>query len=328
MRPLPPIPFIYDEVKAPKGALIFDNSTLELLRCPRLLEYKWLRKRELVANKAGRNFGSTLHAGWAVRYERCLNRAPQEADVIAINDAMGKWLEANPQPTDDFRNFDHACRVMAAYNANYANEPFRIVTNPKDGKPLVEASFCLPFDYEVDGHPVYYAGKIDTGIEDNAGLWSFDHKSAFQFGDTFTAQMQRDGGQMGYAWAMGQVLGVKPTGYVIDSVRIRKPTRGKKAEYAETSGAPVDASDFQRLPFPVTEDDLAVWKENVKHLVDLAYSFYQRGFFPEYRWQCTNKYGKCDMFEVCSLPMAQRDMVLYETSLFEHSDWSPLKQVG
>lgn len=329
MRPLPPLPLVKDNVLAPNGALIFDNSTLELLRCPRLLEYKWLRKRELVANKAGRNFGSTLHNGWAERYARCLANAPKPDDVIAINESMRKWLEENPQPSEDFRNFDHACKVMMEYNANYGNEPFRVLTNPKTNKPLVEASFCLDFDFEIDGHPVYYSGKIDTGIEDSNGVWSFDHKSAFQFGDTFTKQMQRDGGQMGYFWALWQVLGARPAGYVIDAVRIRKPSRSKAAEYGGTSGAPVDASDFQRIPFAVpTDQEVETWKSDVRALITLAVGFHKAGHFPEYRWQCVGKYGPCDMYECCSCPPDQRDGILYHTTLYEESTWSPLHQVN
>lgn len=327
MRPLPPLPLMFDEKLAPNGALLFDNSTLENLKCPKLLEFKWLRRRELVANKAGRNFGSGMHAGWAVRYERCGANAPKTEDIMAINDAMAEWFAKSPPPEGDFRNFDHACRMMNAYIQNYPVEPFRIVNNPRTGKPLVEASFCLPFDFEIQGHPVYYTGKIDTGIEDNTGIWSFDHKTAFQFGDTFNAQMNMDGGQMGYFWALWKTLGVRPAGYVIDAVRVRKPT--KRNEYTEKGGAPVDATDFMRIPVAVPFDDaVEAWREDVKQLIRDIVNYHNIGHFPRHRWNCVNKFGKCDFYEVCSCPLAQQDAILYESTLFEKSTWSPLNPVN
>lgn len=319
-HPLPELPLFYDPKLAPNGALIFDNSTLELLKCPRLLEYKWLRKRELVANRAGRNFGSGMHIGWAERYRRCGTNAVDDMAAIEINDAMRKFFEESPAPGEDFRNYHHAERVMAAYNSCYRNEPFEILKKP-DGSPVVEASFLLPFDFEIDGHPLYYSGKIDTGIRDASGIWSFDHKTAFQFGDTFDAQMHRDGGQLGYAWALSKAMNEKPCGYIIDAVRIRKPSR--KSEYS--GEAPVDSTDFNRMPFALsTPDILETWHRDVCELVTLIVGFHKRGYFPEYRWNCVNKYGKCDFFEACSCPPAQRMGVLYHTTLFTESDWSPL----
>lgn len=319
-NPLPPLPLIKHPTLAPDGALIFDNSTIELLRCPRLLENKWLRKRDLVASKAGRNFGSTLHAGWATRLRLCGSEEVSNDAQVAINESMRAWLNENPQPTDDFRNFDHACRVMAAYNAFYRKEPFRVLTNPKDGSPLVECTFCIPFG-KVQGIEIYYAGKIDTAIEDHNGIWSFDHKSTFQFGDTFNAQMHRDGGQLGYFWALWQVLGRRPTGYLIDAVRIRKPKRSD--EYAGI--APCDQSDFARIPFSgISDDAVEGWKRDVTQCINLILFMHDTGHFPEYRWNCTNKFGTCDMFDCCSLPPAQREQVLYNSTLFEEAVWSPL----
>jgi hypothetical protein len=324
LHPLPELPLVFDDKLAPNGALVFDNSTLELLRCPRLFEYKALRKREVVGAKAGRNFGAGLHVGWATRYRRCGSSAVADADTVAINDSMGKFFAESPSPGEDFRNFDHACRVMRVYNEIYGREEFKIVTNPKDGSPMVECSFLLPFGVELDGHPLYYCGKIDTGIEDNSGIWSFDHKSAFQFGDGFDGQMQRDGGQLGYMWALWQVLGVRPKGYIIDAVRIRRPSVSKKAEYGGGT-PPVDGTDMKRLPFAVATDDIIeAWKKDVVALVKQILHFHKSGHFPEYRWQCVGKYGKCDMYEACAVRPEERLNILYHTSLFTESTWSPL----
>lgn len=327
---LPPLPLIdiephlQEQYGGPKAFLI-DNSTLELLRCPRLYQYKSLCRRDSVAEKAGANFGSTLHVGWAVRYRRCGVNAVDPVAAESINSAMAAWLLDNPQPMDDFRDLNHAQTVMAAYNAHYQNEGFQIVNVKKtsdDGviylEPLVERSFALPFGL-VDGMPCIYTGKIDLGIYDNHGLWSQDHKTAFMFGDNFDAQMSMDGGQLGYLWALKQATGVMPRGYIIDAVRIRRPTR--KSEYDLT--APVDASDFKRMPFFVTEATLEEWEENVRQLIHNIFEYHKHGYFPMHRWHCVGKYGKCEMFNVCSVGPESRESVL-NSALYEDYTWSPL----
>lgn len=327
---LPSLPLInvepeLQEYYGGKTAFLIDNSTLELLRCPRLYEYKGLRKREYTGTKAGANFGSTLHVGWAVRYRRCGSNPVGPEDAVAINETMAKWVGENPQPLDDFRDYNHACVVMAAYNNHYTSEGFKIVTVKKalDNKvlieePLVEKSFALLFG-RIGDHAIIYTGKIDLGIYDNHGLWSQDHKTAFMFGDAFDAQMQMDGGQLGYCWALFKATGVMPRGYIIDAVRIRKPSR--KSEYDQT--APVDASDFKRMPFFITDDTIEEWKEDVNHLIKTIFYHHGMGYFPRHRWHCVGKYGKCEMFDVCSVGRESREAVLTGT-LYEDYLWSPL----
>src|SRR6266478_1936831 len=193
------------------GAFLVDNSALELLPCPCKFNYSFNRRRALVAAKAGRNFGSVAHIGWAERYSRALGNAPGPEVFEAQKTGMAEFLAENPQPAEDFRDLNHACRLMAAYNEVYKNEPFTIVKNPKDGRPIVEHSFAIPLcvvkNQRVQGPtcveltdvPVIYIGKIDLAVEDNHGIWSGpDHKTTFKFGETFDKQMQRDPGQRGY----------------------------------------------------------------------------------------------------------------------------------
>jgi hypothetical protein len=233
---------------------------------------------------------------------------------------MAAWLQDNPQPTGDFRDYQHACRVMEAYNNAYRVEPFALLKT-RTGKPIVESSFAFPFG-TVGTTPIIYTGKIDVGIEDNNGTWSFDHKTTFQFGDTFDSQMQMDGGQLGYCWALGQFVGKKPSGYLIDAVRIRKPNL-KKAEFG--GAAAVDASDFKRIPFTVSEDALDDWRTDTLALIADMLRYHSLSYFPRHRWQCTNKFGKCDMFDVCSLPRQFREHAL-GSDMYEDNVWSPLRQ--
>lgn len=321
MNPLPPLTFVYDAALAPNGAIILDNSTIELLRCPRLMELKWLRARVPLTDKAGANFGSTIHRGLETRYHEAGVGKLNEIQLIKCQADMLTWLTENPQPESDFRNYDHACKMFSAYLENYPSESFKILNN-NEGLPIIENSFLLPFGADINGHPLYYSGKIDLGIEDQNGIWSFDHKTAFQFGQSFDQQMAMDGGQRGYCWALGQVMDKKSQGYIIDAIRVRKP--GKKEEYGATRSC-IDASDFSRKPVWVTEDDLQEWREDVISLVETIFYHHSNGYFPKHRWQCVNKYGACEFYEVCSCPRSQRQAIL-DSAMFEPNTWSPLKR--
>lgn len=315
-----------------EGEFVIDNSTIELLRCPELYRLRSLRRKETSTPKAGRNFGSAFHAGRAVRYQRCGNKAVTPDDVPFINKAMEDWFRENPQPTDDFRTYAHACAVMAKYNDIYKDEPWDIVNSPKG--PLVEQSILLPFAV-IDGIQVWYSGKLDLGVDqkgafsDFDGLWSHDAKTAFQFGQQWEVQMSRDGGQLGYCWAMQEWLGRPVQGYIIDGVRIRKPTLKSKRneEYGIMDGslAPIDKTDFMRIPYLVSPETIQEWKENTIELIKLLFHFHRTGTFPRYRWQCVNKYGPCDMIDYCSAPLFARENVL-QSSNFTDSTWSPLRK--
>lgn len=327
MIALPPLSF----VKTETGQLAFlcDNSSLESLVCPRLYELKHIRKRELVAARAGRNFGSGLHIGWRERYVRCGSKAVDDAAAVGINTAMAEYFAEKPQPPDDFRTLDHAQRVMAAYNDRYRDEPFTIMLKA-DGTPAIESSFAFPLgEVQYTGlQPdlwnkwikIIYTGRIDLLSHDAEGDWAGpDHKTAFQFGDSFLDTMSTDSGQKGYCWAFQQFYGRPPRGYIIDAVRIRRPT--KASSYA--GGAPCDASDMQRIPHYVFPGEIDEWREDTLAKIETIFWMHARGYFQRHTKMCVSKYGRCDMFDVCTSARDSRETVLV-SNLFEEATWSPL----
>lgn len=299
------------------GHFIIDNSTIEKLRCPRLYEYTEVHRKAKADAKAGANFGSTIHRGLETRYNLVGVEQVDSATKCLIETNMHEWLEANPQPVGEFRDYNRACQIMDVYNAIYKKESFKILTAPSTGKPIIEASFALPFGM-VQNIPILYAGKIDLGIQDHNGIWSFDHKTAFQFGESFDKQMQMDGGQLGYCWALGQTLGVKPQGYIIDAIRVRRPTKGEEFDPTKSS---IDRTDFKRIPYYVSDSMIEEWKKDVTALIVDIFSHYDRGYFPRHRWQCVSKYGPCEFFDVCSTNIDQREMIL-NSGLFEENKWT------
>ncbi len=315
---LPPLPLV-------DGAFLIDNSGLEKLKCPRMFQYSELSRRTPCAERVGANFGSTIHRGLETRYNTVGTNEVNELTKVKIEVDMLAWLSENPQPESDFRNYNHACKMMAVYNSIYKKESFEILKN-QAGKPIIEATFALPFGEVGAGIdenlnlikvPIIYCGKIDLGIQDNNGIWSFDHKTAFQFGESFDKQMGMDGGQLGYCWALSQVTGKKPQGYIIDAIRVRRPL--KRDEFSEKSS--IDGTDFKRVPYYVSQDMLDEWKADVLALVQNIFAYHANGHFPRHRWNCTNKFGLCDYYDICSCPREQRDMIL-NGSLFEENTWT------
>lgn len=328
------------------GALFFDNSALENLACPRKFYYKVIERIVKSGTSAGANFGSTVHRGLETRYKLCGTSAVKSEHVMPINSAMLEWLDGHPQPQTEFRNYGHACNMLAVYNQQYGQEDFKILTT-SEGKPLVEASFALPFaciiknddkwsvfpwngeDWEFKGtrsqaqawHWVYYTGKIDLGIEDNSGIWSFDHKTAFQFGDGFLQQMDMDAGQLGYMWALQQVTGKQACGYIIDAIRVRRP---KKSD--DPMAGSIDATDFFRRPFFKPQETLLEWRKNTLSIIFNIANMLEQGDFPMHRSQCISKYGACEFIDVCSTPPSQRDLIK-NSGMYEENRWSPLKSV-
>jgi hypothetical protein len=308
------------EIPLVDGAFIIDNSGLEKLKCPRAFQYSELARRTPCSARAGANFGSTIHKALETRYKMRGNLEVDELTTLKCRAEMLAWLTDHPQPDMDFRSYEHACKLFDVYNRIYRNEQFRIVTTPA-GVPIIEASFCLPFGHITTRNgrevPVYYSGKVDLGIEDNNGLWSFDHKTAFQFGEAFDKQMAMDGGQLGYCWALGQVTGKRPCGYIIDAIRVRRPT--KKDEF--TGASCIDATDFKRIPHYVSDDMLDEWQRDVIALIKNIFDYSEAAMFPRHRWQCTNKFGLCDFYDVCSSPREQREMLL-ASGMFEANTWT------
>ena len=219
---------------------------------------------------------------------------------------------------------------MQAYNAYYRDEKFEILLNAK-GERAVESSFAFPLGVvpfmnfetnELEMVTIIYIGRVDLFTKNAEGSWSGpDHKTAFMFGEGFQDQMATDPGQKGYCWSFKQFFGYYPKGYIIDAVRIRRP---KKADFY-AGVAPVDESDFQRIPFYVFPDEIDEWREDTLAKVEQIFWMHSRGYFHRNRRMCTTKYGRCDMFEVCIVPKASRETLL-ASNLFEPMTWSPLNR--
>lgn len=317
MEPLPFLPLV-------DGALLLDNSSLELLQtCPRQFEYSWLRKRILAADKPALNYGGGVHIGLAARYNFRGVKEVEGTTESIINSAMIAHFEARPQPDQDFRTVESALRLVKAYNIVFKSEPFSIIM--KGDKPCIEVSFAFPLGH-VQSIPVIFTGRIDLCIKDSTGEWVLDHKTSSVFGESFWKDMNMTAQFRGYCWAFQQTFGRKPTGYIVNAIRVRPPTKEEKDAESVGIEPALRKDNFERRPFFITQSEIDEWRVDTLALVSTMLFHHDSNFFPRHKKWCVGKYGQCQFYDVCSLPESERLRVL-NSNAFEDNVWSPLNEV-
>lgn len=311
---VPPLPLI-------DGALFIDNSTLEYLTtCPRAFQFKALHKRISAESRPALNFGGAIHTALEVRYRMAGNEPVDEAVEFAQVDALERHFAERPID-DNYRTLDLAYHIVRKYNSQYISEPFEILANEADGKPLVELSFAHKlgdFRYRDDSLPVFYMGRIDLLVWWPKGhLFVVDHKTTSIMGQGFFEEQRMSAQQHGYLWAAQKSTGLRAEGFAINAIRTRPPAKTRAA---------VETDDFQREKYFIAPEAIVEWEYNVTALIDEMLWHHARGYFPMKTKWCVGKYGRCPYFEICSLPPESRGLML-NTNMFTTDTWSPLQGV-
>lgn len=323
--PTPALPLV-------DGKLFLDNSALNLItNCPRETQYAFLQRRTSAGEKPALNFGEAVHLALAHRYtiDPQYTRESTEREML---DILTTYFQNHPPPEGQYRNLDLATKLIRKYNEHYACETFRVATLAD--RTAVEIPFAVRlgdmyiphYDRPVD---VIYCGRIDMCVLEDGHLYTLDHKTTFQFGDGFWADQSMSAQHLGYCWAIWQVTGTLPTGYIINGIRTRQPVKRNEDGSAKrsTRKEDVDETDFERQHFFIDTDKLDEWKFNTLDIVRNYALNVLSNVHPMHRKACVGKYGKCQFFEVCSLPREQRDMLL-ASDLYTDNSWSPLNNRG
>jgi hypothetical protein len=301
------------------GAFIIDNSSLEkFMCCRRFYEYSCNLRRVTSHDKPSLNFGKGIHCGMAHRYKFFgTDYQPLETILPPVQEEVTKHFLDNPQPEDDYRTLNLASLLMRRYLQLYHTEPFKVWQH--NGKPFVEQSFLFELGM-INGLKILYSGRMDLAIEDQHGLWIDDHKTAFQFGNTFWDDMQASAQAVGYCFAFLATTGIKPEGYMINAMRVRKPS---KADMALGDEGCFQNDDFERQMFHVSNEQLTEWRTDTLALIQDLFFCEERKFYPRMKKWCVSKYGSCQYYHVCHSPAANRHDML-QSSAFMDNDWSPL----
>lgn len=316
--------------------LSIDWSTIEsFLSCDRAAEWKLVHGR-CSKSRSALTYGAAIHAGLEVG-ARNQGKLPIP-DLIrqAIAATEIPFIEA-PAELGEWRTFESAAETVAAYLTDYNGEDMKVLEF--EGQPLIEVGFKLPLgeipikgnlnypkymlvkDFDKDEEsmePLYienltvnWSGIIDKVVQLHNKTWVLDHKTTSMFGPDYFDDFELSTQPIGYQWAMEQVLGRPIDGYIIDVLVGRKPTKTGKGR------------EFHRHFYPRSEWKLSEWPNNTLQLVsDLIHNL-QRGYFPQKTSHCRGKYGKCQYFETCNLPPAQRLMYL-NSGVYQDFTWSPI----
>lgn len=292
------------------GAFFIDNSSMEkVITCPRSALFYMAQKRELAGRSDALNFGSGMHEGMAVRYKDFFHFGFNDKDsmdrqIKAITDHFDK----NPQDSETFRTVDRAIDMMLKYDKTYKVEPFIVHSN--DTSPLVEIPFAVPIG-QVEDVPIIWTGRIDAVIFWDRLLWILDHKTTSIFGGTYFEQFRNASQFIGYCWAYEQISGQRVNGVLINALAIRKITpTGKPVEFAR------ERIDYNR-------DQIDEWQTNTMHVIKNFLQMAAEEYFPAHTAWCHNKFGTCQYFEVCTLPIAQRPILLGSRA-YKDVTWNPL----
>jgi hypothetical protein len=292
-----------------------------IITCPRSAYFHIVRKRRGAEVSPGLNFGGGMHEPLAYRYRECLDLVTPR-HTAAMHDILKEWFEEKPNPVEDHRQLDLAIEMIDTYNHIYMVEPFTVCQHK--GKPAVE----LPFAYElfrykartsISGPPeeiiVFWTGRIDAIIREEGQVLTMDHKTSAILGDGFFRSESMSGQHRGYAWAYAQEYGEPPAGFLINAMRVPRPTK---------AGLNVKPDGYQRAKYYLSPEDVEEWRvETIHHVSRFLDLYFEHQYFPAGRKWCVNKFGTCQYFDVCTLAPEHREGML-SSGMYSDNDWSPL----
>jgi hypothetical protein len=312
------------------GCFFVDNSKIELITtCPWAAYAAIILRRRPAEESAALRFGGFIHK--AVEYRNiciALGKPFVEDEQLKL---LSKLFTENPLENEGWRNFDSAVKAIRGYNAFYPpeQEDFKIAKNAK-GEPFVEQPFAVDTGETIRGWRIIYTGRIDVKIERADGsTYDWDIKTSSVLGDTTWADWAVSEQFKGYCWADWKCTGQEPTGYYIDAIGAREsianavfnPVTGEVQPLGKSKAVPLE---LVRQPFftKVPEGQLQEWYENMLLQVDVFLYYMESNTFPRHHKHCVGKYGKCQFYNVCSLP-EKREEALQGTA-FKDNTWSPL----
>jgi len=236
--------------------------------------------------RAPLEFGSLLHEGLDTLYQ-----------TKSIHDAVNK-MESLPyeDPIDDHRTKARAILTLVEYHEHYGDEEgwFKNIL-------LTET----PFDI-VSLNGFRYGGKIDLIVNYNDEAWIIDHKTTSMGGPTWWDQFYNSPQMLGYVFAGSLLVGRPIQGVIVNQLLIHKTKKSPEEQFA-------------RRPFLYSKDQVEEWLHMRASTYQKIKAAKDSGYFPPNYNNCKGKFGRCALFNICTLPQASRARALeYD---FEHNPW-------
>lgn len=274
-----------------------DNSTLtEWQTCLRRGYYKAVLKREPDQPTPALSFGRCVHTG----LESWLTHGDLDAACLA---ARSSWTG----PVTDYRSPELAAAVIQEFAKAHPKAPWRFLE--VNGKPWIERSYKIEILPGVD-----WTGRLDGVIQGSSGSWGpLDFKTTSRAGESWWASWDNAQQFLGYAWALSEIIGKRPTSYSVTGFGVRKPTAtGTALEYLGTRSWVIQ--DWQ----------IDEWLTNTRSWIRHIQSITNEDQATMNRSQCIGKYGPCPYKTTCDLNPSYRHNFL-ASNVFRDATWSPLK---
>ena len=320
-----------------------DNSNLSTIStCPRSAFYKLILKRRKVKNRAALFFGGVIHKALEVRDLEQEVLISQEVEDKMIQKMMEEY-EDTEMEMGEYRTLDYAIKTVKQYNKTYKFDALTAIQLPS-GQIAVELPFALHVgNIEVqreilisdpdinEGAPtmkyfdhikIVFTGKIDRVVRKNGGLFLLDHKTTSMGGPTFFQEFYTSLQFKGYKWALEQIIGEPVQGVIINGLVCRPPLKSGDINFT-----------FDRDTIYLDDTVIEEWQNSFMITVQefFQYIFNQEGYdtqeqsFPMRTNWCSAKYGLCEYYDVCQLPVLQRGGMIMG-GLYEPHAWSPLEE--
>jgi hypothetical protein len=351
MTPLPPLPIV-------DGVLSIDNSFCEAeQRCAVYAHNIYGHRRVSGFDDPAQHFGKAFHAAMEWRYKNCASKAPTKAEELE----MEKVVEAafidrkvgfdenglaiiSETPIhvseDEYRNVGRCKEVVAAYNAEYRDEPFECVATEMGlerelgelGGDFVWCASCAAVNSVtyygschgcggLDTHPikVNYQGRIDGAVRYTQKIMPRDFKTMKQIDrDREAAKWSMSGQMRGYCFLLSDPkLGFGDvTSFWIDQVVVRPPT--------STARAKLPRNDFFRDQHSCTKESIAEWqRDTLLRVENWLRSCLSPSGPPMSRSSCVWP-KKCQFIDVCQLPTPEQRSAWLQSGAFKDNEFRPL----
>lgn len=288
------------------GALVLDASSLEgqFMLCPRAFRNYKLLKREPAKFYAGREFGKCVHCALEAYYKG-------QDPLDAINKSY-----PTDMPMEDHRTLDFAYEVIRVYKQTYPAEAWQIAY--VNGQPVIERPFALPLGQIIINGltiPIVWNGKIDMVIRTpDQRYFVLDHKTSSVAGQTFWSQFKLSTQQLGYCWATQELTGLELSGFYINAIFTRKPTKTGKG------------IECERQPYLIEHEDLERWRSNVLYICTSVLRHACGAHWPMYTKSCVHKYGECGYLEACACGNPQMEHRALMSNMYQQVTWSPTNE--
>jgi hypothetical protein len=152
---------------------------------------------------------------------------------------------------------------------------------------------------------------MDMLYERENKLYIMDHKTTSIMGPSYFQDFELSSQVFGYLWAAERIFQRPISGFIVNGLGIRKPTKTGKA--------------FELVRHAVNNDRslLEEWQRDTTHDISNYLQMCFDGYLPKRTKWCSGKYGQCQYFTVCQQAPESREFLI-NSGNYKEVTWNPL----